>query len=70
MPYDDTWQVAIKLLEAGASNAVLNEAGRTPLQEAEAELAELERHGQPQTAVRRSRLANTIELMGIAVIAI
>ena len=62
-------EVAIKLLEAGASHAELNEAGRTPLQEAMEELAALEAEGLAQTAMRRSRLANTISVMEIAVLA-
>ena len=62
-------EVAIKLLEAGASHNETNEAGRTPLQEATAELAELEAEGLAQTAMRRSRIANTISVMQIAVLA-
>lgn len=61
-------EVVIGLLEAGAPIVCLNEAGRTPLEEAKAELALLQDEGQPQTAMRRSRLETTIEMMEIAVV--
>ena len=62
-------ELVVKLLESGASPATTNQAGRTALEEAQAELDALERAGEPGTAVRRSRLADTIEKMAIAVLA-
>ena len=61
-------EVVIRLLEAGAPVNCLNEAGRTPLEEAKAELQLLSEENAPQTAVRRSRLESTVEMMEIAVV--
>lgn len=62
-------EVAIRLLEGGAPVDTANEAGQTALEVAQAELRQLQEEGQPQTAMRRSRLENTIEMMEIAVLA-
>ena len=62
-------EVAIRLLEAGADGGIANEAGRTALDEARAELATLEAQADASTAARRSRLANTVMVMEIAAIA-
>jgi hypothetical protein len=61
-------EVVIRLLEAGAPVSSLNEAGRTSLEEAQAELQQLREEDAPNTAVRRSRLESTIEMMEIAVV--
>ena len=58
----------VAILEAGAPVNCLNEAGRTPLEEAKAELQLLSEENAPQTAVRRSRLESTVEMMEIAVV--
>lgn len=63
-------EVVVRLLEAGAALNEINEAGRTALEEATFELQELERGvGEGNTAMRRSRLADTIEKMQIAALA-
>ena len=62
-------EVCVRLLEAGAPAALNNEAGRTALQEAMADLDQLVREDEPGTIQRRSRLKQTADIMEIAVIA-
>jgi len=56
-------EVVARLLEVGASAAIANEAGLTPLQEARKVLETLEQEGESNTAVRRARLQETIQVM-------
>ena len=63
-------EVCAKLLEAGARATIKNDGGRTALEEVQKELAELERVGEPNSALRRARLSDTIENMQIAMIAL
>ncbi len=61
-------EVVIRLLEAGAPGGAKNDAGLTAIEVARAELADVEL--QPEAVVRRSRLANLVEVMEISAIAI
>eukprot|EP00966_Prymnesium_polylepis_P140986 3255562-Prymnesium_polylepis.3 len=63
-------EVCIRLLEAGAPKGAVNDASRTPLQEAQHALSTLEQEGNPNTVTRRSKLSETIANMEIAVLAI
>eukprot|EP00966_Prymnesium_polylepis_P072076 1673903-Prymnesium_polylepis.1 len=63
-------EVCIRLLESGAPKGAVNEAGRTPLQEAQHTLSTLEQEGDPNTVTRRSKISETIYLMEIAVVAL
>jgi len=58
-------ECAARMLEVGASASEQNHAGRTAQQEAEFELARLEREGEVATGTRRARLAHTIEVMSL-----
>jgi len=61
-------EVVGRLLEAGASIALTNEAGRTPLEEAKEELRTLNADAQPNVT-RLSKLNETVSVMEIAAIA-
>jgi len=63
-------EVVVRLLEAGAAAGATNEAGRTSLQEAQYELQVLEEEADPNAITRRAKLAETVMLMEIAVVAI
>ena len=62
-------EVVVRLLEAGAAAGATNNAGRSPLQEAQHELVSLEQEGDPNTLPRRSKLSETVNVMEIAVLA-
>jgi len=55
--------VILRLLESGASADIKNEAGRTPLEELEFDLEQLEREADPSSVVKRSKMANTRMVM-------
>ena len=58
----------IRLLEAGAPPRAKNNAGRTAVEEARCELQQIEL--EPEVEMRRARLANLVEMMEIAAIAV